>query len=112
MNKYHQGDVLLVEVDKLPEDAKKIGKIVQYGEATGHAHKVIESDVYAVDTNGHVKKYVVFPPNVDVDRMEHEEHPATVIKRGNTGILEVRTQQEFFPSKKEGEEGFYKPVID
>lgn len=86
---YHQGDVLLVRIDKLPVGAKKIREeIVQFGEITGHAHKIIGSGIY--EENG--KWYVEVPKS---EPMTHEDHPFT--PPIEAGVYARRIQQEYFP---------------
>jgi len=43
---YRQGDVLLIKVDKIPKEAKpRKSNIIVEGEATGHAHRIVNGTI-------------------------------------------------------------------
>ena len=103
--KIHQGDVMLIEVKKIPKTAKFIEKdIIQRGKVTGHAHRVEGCNVFF--DNESKKKYVDIPV---ANPMTHEDHPSvkTKVKK-----FLIQIQKEFFPSEKNGEEGYYEEVPD
>lgn len=98
----HQGDVFLERVEKLPEKAVFVrNDIVQYGEITGHAHKIQGAKIYV--ENG--IEYVV----ASGKSMTHEDHPITDVP---AFVYRKKVQKEFFPSEKNGTEGFYAPIPD
>ncbi len=92
---YRQGDVLLVEIDSLPDGVKpRASTVIAEGEVTGH-HHVLESD-------GEVMVYEskngrnLFAQILELDaRLVHEEHGVIVVSPGS---YEVRIQREFRPS--------------
>lgn len=54
-----QGDVLIISVDKLPENCKKakaIGnnQVLAYGEATGHCHAIPKEDCELYEANDNI----------------------------------------------------------
>ena len=89
MRKYHQGDVILEPITKIPEGAVFIRKnIIMFGEATGHAHTIEDSLVY--EKNG-----ILYARVEQEVPMRHEEHPETlpVIRHD----YRIRIQKEYFP---------------
>ena len=84
---YRQGDVFLVEIDRLPKGVKKKDKILAYGEVTGHTHR-FETQAATVYTDGDTQYVVVTQPT----ELIHEEHENRLIQEGK---YEVRIQQEF-----------------
>jgi hypothetical protein len=44
---YRQGDILFKKIDKIPKKAKKIETdVIVEGEATGHAHKIVNGFIF------------------------------------------------------------------
>lgn len=86
--KYHQGDVLLIPAT-IPANAKFLNdEIVQWGEITGHTHKLEKSKIYEAGNRKFVRVMVAEP-------MTHEDHPPTSeIKKGD---YEIIIQNEYFP---------------
>lgn len=89
-----QGDVIFIEIDKLPKDAKKIkgenAHVLQYGTATGHKHQLTSGEfiVYEIlDTN---QKFVKTKSECE---LTHEEHHKAVWPAGK--IFEIRIAQEY-----------------
>lgn len=86
---YHQGDVFLRRIEKIPAQAKFVRKnVVAYGEITGHKHQIVDSMFYELDGKSYLKVTSENP-------MTHEEHPAT--EKIKSGDYEVVIQQEYFP---------------
>ena len=90
-----QGDVLLVEVARVPETARQVARdrgrvVLAYGEATGHAHAIRSS--VAVQLRDADERYLrVASPVV----LEHEEHgPITVPE----GAYRIVIQREYVPA--------------
>lgn len=96
MNKmYRQGDVLLQKVNELPNNAKlKKDDIILRGEATGHAHRIANGQIYET-----IQKEI-FQPEIKTmyivakksARIVHEEHAPIDIE---IGIYIVIRQREF-----------------
>ena len=90
---YRQGDVLLVAVDGVPDGAlprPRSGRLIlAEGEATGHAHAVLERDASLVSDGAN--RFLVAPTAA---RLVHEEHAAIDLP---AGVYEVIIQREFVP---------------
>ena len=87
--RFHQGDVILEPINKIPQGAKFLRKdIVVRGEITGHAHTIEKSLIYEKDGTLYVRV-------IEDNPMTHEDHPSTEIipKRD----YRVRIQREYFP---------------
>jgi hypothetical protein len=95
MKLYRQGDVLLIRVKSLPENAKAHRNVLAMGEATGHAHAVIDGEVL-VDERG--KLYVRAEPKTVLRHQtasgEDAEHLPLVLE---PGLYEVRIEEEYHP---------------
>lgn len=81
-----QGDVMLLEIDKLPKDAKEVepvnGKLIlALGEATGHHHRFEQTEnvrcFVSNDNNVEHRFYVIENRLV----IEHEEHSPLEVDR-------------------------------
>ena len=118
MNKhYRHGDILLIKIDKLPEDIKfkaKKGKIILKGEVTGHAHrlkgnaKILEvaerianNPIGVWDGQMLVVNTVTVEPKSQVigyavvkepTELIHEEHNTITLP---IGTYEIRRQREY-----------------
>ena len=94
---FRQGDILIVPVDEVPEDLKKVplesGRMVlAHGEATGHAH-VLEGEAtfLAADLEDLEQRFL----EVEAEsKLVHDEHDTITIPPGN---YEVRRQREYAP---------------
>jgi hypothetical protein len=94
MSSYRQGDVLLVQVDKLPNDCEEVkrdnGRVVlAYGEVTGHAHALHGSGVYLYAQPKSKARHLRI---VETDYLRHEEHTHQAIP---PGIYRVIVQSEY-----------------
>lgn len=95
-NQYRQGDVLLIPTDAktakmqaVPRDRQ--GRIVlAYGEATGHAHAVLDREAVLFDNGKGVRILAV----ESEAHLVHEEHDTVTLPRGN---YKVRRQREYTP---------------
>ncbi len=86
---YHQGDILLKRIKKIPSDAKRIRtEIVAFGEVTGHTHRIKESIIYESNSKEFVEILNAAP-------MTHDTHPSTDIIE--IGDYEMLRQYEYFP---------------
>lgn len=96
-----QGDVLLIPVDALAAKKLKLkphtDQVLAHGEATGHAHVVIDGEVL-VDASG---KLYVRGRGVKKTALRHqdatgavaEHHPLEVPRR----LYEVRIEEDYHP---------------
>ena len=86
---FHQGDVILERIDKIPAGAKFVRKnVVKHGEVTGHAHVIEDCEIYELDG-------VVYVRVVEANPMTHEDHPATEVIPAVD--YRRRIQMEYFP---------------
>jgi len=78
-NIHRHGDVLIKQIEKLPEHAKKLkDKVLAYGEVTGHSHRFENPDNidrYELDGRLYLLVYQPTP-------LIHEEHLPQVILPG------------------------------
>ena len=91
---YRQGDVLVVQIDKLPKEVKKQKRcVLALGEVTGHAHQIKEGAFLWVDSDE--TKYVEV--HGEEATITHEEHgPITL---GGPAIYRVIQQREYAPDE-------------
>jgi hypothetical protein len=91
-----QGDVLLIPVDRIPDDAfvVEFGSriVLAEGEATGHAHAVLGEGVELVEADDETRYVEVIGPRPA--KLVHEEHETISLQ---PGAYEVRRQREFVP---------------
>ncbi len=91
---FRQGDVFLIEIERLPEDAsEEIHSeriVLAYGEATGHSHSVSNMDAKLYHSAG--ERYLVVEAAA---KLVHEEHEAIALAGG---VYKVVRQREFTPS--------------
>lgn len=97
---YRQGDVLLVKVDSLPAQKKKIEResgriILAHGEVTGHAHAI--SHPGAQLWQSQIKNdWSVYLELNETTELQHEEHACITLE---PGFYQVVRQREFDPSR-------------
>jgi hypothetical protein len=96
-----QGDVLLVPVERLPEDlavtASGARLVLAEGEATGHAHAVVSDSAELVETpDGTLYLVVASESPAALVHEEHEPIPLT------PGAYEVKRQREYAPRPESG----------
>jgi hypothetical protein len=85
-----QGDLLIVKVDKIPEDAlKQKSLVLAEGEATGHMHELDSGEVYEKDGTLYFK--VAEGGSVT---LKHQEHGPLQF---GEGIYQVIRQREYMP---------------
>lgn len=97
MSMYRQGDILLVRVDETPagnpvtRDGR--GRIVlAEGEATGHAHAVLDPEAVLIETAEERFLRVLAEGGVD---LTHEEHAAIRLPQGDYRV--VRQREYVYP---------------
>ncbi len=84
-----QGDVLLKQIDKLPEKVKKLeDKVLAYGEITGHSHRLENPENIERYTDGEKLYLQVFQPTPLI----HEEHLPQVVL---PGVYEQIREREY-----------------
>lgn len=98
-NQHQQGDVLMLRIDALPKNVKKVkpknGRhILAEGEATGHAHAIsdIKNCDFFQEEDGTLYMKCITP--VDVN---HEEHGSHLVE----GIYEIGQVIEIDPFENE-----------
>lgn len=83
---YRQGDVLLIEVETLPDDENLEPKdnILAYGEITGHHHRFQADEFVHTWVNRQGQQYVtLFAPSI----LYHEEHESFEVAPGNYRVV-------------------------
>jgi hypothetical protein len=94
---YRQGDVLLVAVPAIPQDARPLprdqGRIVlAFGEATGHAHAIADPQATLMETEFQERFLQVLREGGVL--LHHEEHAPILLPQG---AYQVRRQREYAP---------------
>jgi hypothetical protein len=85
-----QGDILIVKVNGIPQDAvKQHSRILAEGEATGHLHELDKGEVYE---KGGVLYFKV--EQGETATLNHPEHKAVGFE---SGTYKVITQREYEP---------------
>lgn len=82
MNQGQQGDVCWERVERVPEGATRHsrtprGVVLAEGEATGHAHRILEEAAELYEHEG-----MLYLKNAQPVTVRHEEHAAQVIEPG------------------------------
>ena len=95
-NLMRQGDVLIIPIKAIPKSAKLAkpdnGRVIlAYGEATGHAHAILERASMWEDIAAGRNFLSVAEGGADV---VHEEHSTIKL---DAGLYEVRRQREYSP---------------
>jgi len=94
---FRQGDVMLVRARAISKGATQVprerGRIVlAYGEATGHAHAVLDEDVMLLE-RGDVRFLKVGTAGAT---LQHEEHAPVTIAPGSYRVVR---QREYSPQE-------------
>jgi hypothetical protein len=97
MFQIRQGDVLVSQVESIPEGATVVpadrGRVIlAYGEVTGHAHQIAEPVVVGAEllsVSGQVDRYLRMRSG---GRLVHEEHSEIAVP---AGTYRVRIQVEW-----------------
>ncbi len=89
---WRHGDVMILAVKRLPEDAKKMnGHVLVRGEITGHSHKVQDPATAEIWAKGMMLFLRVVAPTAV---LVHEEHHPITLPRG---VYKVWQQREYTP---------------
>ena len=103
---FRQGDVLLVGVHEIPEEAEpepRSGRIVlAEGEATGHAHAIHERDARTFTYEG--ERFLLTRSKA---QLIHEEHGPIEVPQGSWRIV---IQREYEPAPADRPQ--WRPVVD
>jgi hypothetical protein len=84
---YRQGDMLLIQVETIPENVEKKDLIIGYGEMTGHHHQFLDQVNVACFIDTTDTQYVsISQPAV----LHHEEHESFVIPPGKYKVIRQR----------------------
>ena len=99
MECYRQGDVLVVRIDDVPDDATAVPRdagrlVLAYGEATGHAHAVVSDEAELVTTE-HADDLFLRVYGDEVELL-HEEHDTVRLPRGDYRVVR---QREYTPQR-------------
>jgi hypothetical protein len=97
MKMYRQGDVLIVSVLSIPDDAQplkrtKRGVVLAEGEVTGHAHRIPSRSASLYRTEMDARYMRVTAPVA----LNHEEHTTVKIPAGN---YRVTIHAEYSPGE-------------
>lgn len=85
---HRQGDILIIEVDEISAEAKKLNtNDIKEGESTGHSRRAVGEEVQLYVHNG--RKYIEVSKD---DQIVHEEHKAITLIPGK---YEAITQREY-----------------
>lgn len=94
MSQFRHGDVMVEQVEKLPENRRKAQHtILAHGELTGHCHRIAEQDAAVLyDTPDGMYLHVTAKEATLV----HDEHDAIKL---DTGFYRVWRQREYSPKE-------------
>ena len=98
-NVYIHGDVVLVEIEKIPTSAKRVqtderGIVLAEGEATGHYHAITEGNLCELyEDNG--KLYLLVKE--EIPKIYHQEHGEFRTLEGKTTPLRKGTYEKMTP---------------
>jgi hypothetical protein len=97
---FRQGDVLLIPTESIPDDAQLVARdneriVLAYGEATGHAHAILEQEakLFALTDSEVDDRFLHITSSIGAD-LVHEEHSTIHLPRGD---YIVRRQREYEP---------------
>lgn len=83
---WRQGDLLIVKVKRIPQDAiKKKRRILAEGEATGHMHELDKGEVYEKDGVLYFMVESNYPATLN-----HPEHKAVTFEPGEYKVIRQR----------------------
>lgn len=87
-NQIRQGDILLVRVNVLPKNLKKRNSnIILEGEATGHAHRLYNGNVYEDGEQ-------LYLQTIPTGYIDHEEHDKIELPAGSWKVIRQREYSE------------------
>jgi hypothetical protein len=90
---WRQGDVYILTVDSIPESAKQLPRcILAEGEATGHSHRILQTESASLFQAGQQRFLRVLAEPVT---LVHDEHAPVTLP---PGLYLVWQQREYSPS--------------
>ena len=97
MERYRQGDVLLVQVEQAPSRCRPVSReegklLLAYGEVTGHAHVVADPDAELVTHEEAEELFLLVYGDEAV--LEHDEHDPIPLPAGTYRVIR---QREYVP---------------
>lgn len=98
---FRQGDLLFVPVSTIPASATAVDRengrlVLARGEATGHAHAVLEPEVELLQRE--IEPGVAYLKVAQECHVTHEEHAPITLAPGNYRVIH---QREYSPSTRE-----------
>jgi hypothetical protein len=98
---WRQGDVYIADVESIPEGARRLPHcVLAEGEATGHCHRIAETDLAELLEADAQRFLRVHGGPVT---LTHDEHGPITLP---PGTYRVWQQREYAPG------GFFRPVMD
>lgn len=93
---YRHGDVLIRQIDKLPEGlSKKPDTILAYGEATGHNHQVVTDRPDLLDMRIDVATGKIYFQTETEVQITHQEHKTITIEPGSF-VIDIERERDPF----------------
>lgn len=88
---FRHGDVQIIKVDSIPNDAKKLArKELAYGEVTGHAHRIDLGDIFET------KDGKLFIKVEKLAKVSHEEHKTVTL---DPGCYRIGIKRQYNPAR-------------
>ena len=104
---YRQGDIMLKKIKKIPSKAeKKETDIVLEGEATGHAHRIVNGSIFEVQHWNESEVYI--DATSKECKLIHDEHNTIDLE---PGYYEMVRQREYDPNQF-SRDGKFRYVLD
>src|SRR5689334_7499131 len=92
-NMYRQGDLLFVEIERLPDNLKeRPNMVIAEGEVTGHSHRLSEGRILE-------NKVDVFLQVARAARILHQEHHTITLPPGRYRVIRQREYTPAAPAK-------------
>jgi hypothetical protein len=93
---YQHGDVLIVKIEKIPDDCKKLNHLVlEEGEITGHKHQILTMEratLFETIMENTKLKFLHVELPVEV---KHEEHKTIDLPIGDYQIMRINEYDPF-----------------
>jgi len=88
---FRQGDVLIRDPVPLPKGAKRlVGDIVQEGEVTGHAHRIVNGEVWECEG----RRFVVTNEDASLKHEEHKKLELPPVKPGKAFPIDIQREYD------------------
>ena len=94
-----QGDVLIIPTNEIPANATDVARengrlILAHGEATGHAHAIVEENAELLVTAEQANELYLLVHGLDTVNLVHDEHDTLTIAPGSYRVVR---QREYTP---------------